>query len=469
MTPYERLVFPVIRPDDPDAADKGEWMVRTLGVGGFMLLTSDSVRASRLTRELLRRSPWPLLFSVDAEAGPAERQRDYPLLPSAAAMGAAGDLRLAFEAGRATARTALAAGAGWIYAPVVDVESEPENPIIGLRSFGDDPREVARLALAWIRGCQSAGALACAKHFPGHGDTSVDSHLALATVRAGKALLARRDLAPFRAACRAGVASVMVGHLAVPALDRSGLPATLSPKIIEGILRRQWRYDGLIVTDAIVMKALDRWGPEETAIRCLSAGNDILLFPADPAPTVEGIRRGLAEGRLSEARLAESLRRLDAAIAKVRIPKSPGRRLALGPLIDRISRRAATILRGRPRLARGERVAIHHASLDGKPPDLSPLREALGRRGILSTTDLSDRLSRPLVVLSGHVRAYQGAMGLPPKASRQARKLLARPGAVLVVLTVESAARKLSSARAVVCAYGSLPAQQKAAAELITA
>jgi beta-glucosidase-like glycosyl hydrolase len=246
------------------------------------------------------------------------------------------------------------------------------------------------------------------------------------------------------------------------------LPATISRRITHGILRKQWRYEGLIVTDAIVMKALDRWSDEVVAILALGAGNDVLLMPRDARRSAEGIRRGIAEGRLSTAALAASVARLNAAIRRVRLPRGTVgtlRRVVLGPLCRSIAQKAARTLRGKARLSASERTLLFPVSLDGRTADLAPLRFALEERGVPTTTNVRDRLARPVVAVTGQVRAYQGNFRLPVAAAREAKRLLARPDSILLLLTIPGEARRFPAARNVLCAYGQLSPCQQAAAE----
>jgi beta-N-acetylhexosaminidase len=231
--------------------------VRDQGVGGVVLMRSEVDTIPRLLNELQAEAPIPLLVAMDMERSLAFRaQRGSVDLPYAMAVGATGSEDAARFLGEVTAREGRALGIHWVFAPVVDVNNNPANPVINLRSFGESPQLVGRLGAAFVRGARSGGMLSSAKHFPGHGDTGVDSHLALPAITGDRQRLETVEWPPFRAAIAAGVDSVMVGHLAVPALDPSGRPATLSPELNARILRDEMGFEGLIVTDAMEMKGV---------------------------------------------------------------------------------------------------------------------------------------------------------------------------------------------------------------------
>ena len=215
-------------------------------------------------------------------------------------------------------------GVPWIFAPDADVNSNPENPIINTRSFGEDPARVSEFVAAFVRGVEENGGLATAKHFPGHGDTSTDSHLDLPTVTSDRAHLDRVELAPFRAAIAAGVSTIMTGHLAVPALEPDpDVPATMSPKITTDLLRGQMGFDGLVVTDALDMGGVTvRYPPGEVAVRSILAGADVLLVPPVLDAALQAVHEAVASGRIPMARLDEAVTRVLRAKAKLGLNKS---------------------------------------------------------------------------------------------------------------------------------------------------
>src|SRR5256714_3478105 len=297
--------------------------VRDNHVGGFIWFVSNVYETAALTERLQAESRVPLLISADLESGIGMRFADTTFWPSPMAVAATGDPSLAEAEGRGAATGAPAVGVNHILAPVVDVNIDPDNPVINTRSFGEDPQDVSRFAAAFIRGVQSEHVLACAKHFPGHGDTHVDSHRALPVLDVSRERLDRVELVPFRAAIAAGVASIMPGHLAVPALDptpapvRAGLsqnpygtsageitqngtlPATISNRMLEGLLRRELGFRGIVVTDAFDMGGLtEHFDAGEAAVRAIDARVGLSLMspcrdPADAVLLVAGKSRRL--------------------------------------------------------------------------------------------------------------------------------------------------------------------------------
>ena len=289
--------------------------VDSLHVGGIVVSIGSPLDIAAQLNHLQRTSRLPLLISSDLEGGSAYRFDGGTPFPTNMGVGATGREQDAYEMGRITALEARAVGVHWTFSPVADVNDNPANPIINTRSFGGDPQAVARLVAAAVRGTQSTGVMATVKHFPGHGDTDVDSHLALPVVRAGWDRLDRVELVPFAAAIKAGVAAVMSGHVAVPAVDSGAIrPATLSPLFLTSVLRDSLGFRGLVVTDALDMGALvATWGAGEAAVLALEAGADVLLKPTDPAETVRAVVAAVRSGRISRARLERSVVKVLAA------------------------------------------------------------------------------------------------------------------------------------------------------------
>ncbi len=286
------------------------------GVGGVILLGGS---VSDLAARIQQMQSWaqvPLLIAADIEQGVGQRFSGATWMPPPMALGAIAksDLpqacALAREMGAITAREAEAVGLNWLLAPIVDVNNNPENPAISLRAFGEMPEIVIPLIEAFIQGTQDYSVLTTAKHFPGHGDTSTDPHLDLPLIPHPRERLDRVELAPFRAAIAAGVSAVMTAHLQVPALDPD-YPATLSFLVLTQLLRQEMGFDGLIVTDALVMQAITRhYGALEAPIMALEAGADVVLMPVDPPGTIEAIYQAVQTGRLSQERLHAKLERI---------------------------------------------------------------------------------------------------------------------------------------------------------------
>jgi beta-glucosidase-like glycosyl hydrolase len=299
-----------------------------LGVGGFIVFggTVESVR--RLTADLFRRAGRPMLIASDLERGAGQQVAGLTEFPPPLALAALEDAAVVRWAGAVTAQEARAVGINWVFAPVGDLDVLPDNPIVQTRAFGDDPNRVASLVRTWIEGCQGAGALACAKHFPGHGRTTVDSHIALPIVSDDAATLRDRDLLPFAIAVESGVASMMTAHVAYPALDPAGLPATISGPIMSE-LRERLGFDGLVVTDALIMDgALVGRRESDAAVEAVQAGVDLLLYPNDSRRVRDALEQAIASGALPSARLAQALRRYEVAL---RVATSPTPPVTRGP------------------------------------------------------------------------------------------------------------------------------------------
>jgi beta-N-acetylhexosaminidase len=275
--------------------------------------------AASIFNRLQAISKLPLLNTADFEGGAGFRIMGATAFPRLMTFGAAGDDRLAQEAGRITGEEARAIGVHVNFAPVVDVNNNPRNPVINTRSFGGDPQLVGRLAAAYVRGLQSAGVLATLKHFPGHGDTDVDSHLGLPIVRHPRERLDKIELPPFKAGIAAGAAAIMTGHIEMPALDPTpATPTTLSPPIVEGFLRKELAFDGLVYTDSMGMAGVTAMhGPAEAAVRAVAAGNDVILHSPDDGAAFRGIVEAVKAGKIPEARIHASAERILRAKARL--------------------------------------------------------------------------------------------------------------------------------------------------------
>lgn len=314
--------------DSPEFDRLREWVERD-GIGGLILSIGTPHGYAAKLNALQRRAAVPLLAMTDMESGPGMRlagaytlphllpQGGGTVFPPVMALGAVGDDSLAFQVGMATAREARAVGVHMTLAPVLDVNSNPNNPIINVRSFGEDPHRAARLAAAYIRGAHAGGLLTAGKHFPGHGDTEVDSHLALPAIRGNRARLDSVELVPFRAAIAANVDGMLVGHLAlVDLLGPEAPPASLSPFAVDTLLRRQLGFGGLVITDALNMGAVvRRYGNAEAAVRAVEAGADLLLQPPEIGVAMDAVVDAVRSGRLTESRIDAAVRRILAAKA----------------------------------------------------------------------------------------------------------------------------------------------------------
>jgi beta-N-acetylhexosaminidase len=298
-------------------------LIRDTKVGGLILTNATTGRGvqkaepyalAAFLNRMQRIAQLPLMVGADFERGASMRVSGTTLFPPAMAFGATGDPSLTRFEGEVTAREARALGVHWVYYPVADVNNNPENPIINIRSFGENPQDVAAHVKAFIEGAHADKrnpVLTTAKHFPGHGDTAVDSHLSLPVLTAGRQRLESLELTPFRAAIDAGVDSIMTGHIAVPALAPPDLPATLSPAILTDLLRGELGFQGLVITDALGMGGIvNGFGAGEAAVRALEAGADALLMPADADAAIRAVVAAVEGRRLTRPRIQASVARL---------------------------------------------------------------------------------------------------------------------------------------------------------------
>ena len=329
--------------NDTDAYDALVQKVRQLRIGGIhvfggaepataLLLNTtpgpvilgQPLAAASLLNRLQSESVLPLLNTGDFEAGLGFRIGGATVFPRQMAVGAAGDDQLAFEAARITAVESRAIGVHVNFSPVADVNNNPQNPVINTRSFGEAADQVGRLTAAYVRGLHAGGMLATLKHFPGHGDTNVDSHLGLPIINHPRERLDQLELAPFRQGIAAGADAIMTGHIELPALDRAEFsPATLSEPIVTGLLRGDMKFGGVIYTDSMGMDAVaKRLSPGEAAVRAIQAGNDIVLHSPDDAAAVAAIKTAVQGGTIPMARIDASVRRVLNAKARLGLHKA---------------------------------------------------------------------------------------------------------------------------------------------------
>jgi beta-N-acetylhexosaminidase len=284
--------------------------VDTLEVGGIIISVGGPYDIAAKLNALQRRSKLPLLVSADLEWGAAMRVVGATAFPYIMAAGATGESQDAYTIGRVAALEGRAVGIHVNFAPDADVNNNPLNPIINIRSFGEDPRAVAKLVRGYVHGLQDNGMLATLKHFPGHGDTDADSHIGLPAINASYARLDSVELVPFRAGIDAGAQVVMSAHIAFPAFTGDA-PATLSPAMLTGVLRDSLKFKGLVVTDALQMGAIvTKYGAGEAAVRAFEAGSDLILMPADPDSAIASMMGALQSGRITPSRLDASVRRV---------------------------------------------------------------------------------------------------------------------------------------------------------------
>src|SRR5215471_7109083 len=514
---------------DSDAFRALQHQVVDNHVGGITLFRGQVYESVVLMNRMQQLAKEPLLIASDLEAGSGMRFDDTVNFPWNMAIAATGDPDYARRAGELTGREARAMGIQQIYAPVSDVNNNAANPVINVRSYGEDPHEVARYVSAFVAGAQHAGVIATAKHFPGHGDTATDSHRGLPEIDVTRDRLNSVELVPFRAAVDAGVGAVMTGHIGLPLIDptevsplpkdvklrptdttedgeivsaKGTMPTTLSP-VMNAILRNDFHFDGLIVTDAMSMSGLTLYfTQEEASVRALEAGADLLLKPADPDASLRGVREAVRKGRLTEQRIEQSTRKVlaakyDLGLGQQRvtpldaIDREVGGKSAT-ELADNIARDAITLVRNDAKLlplnlsaaSRVFNLAITNG--DDRAVVAQPFMNAMARGGVkMDTMVLDDRSSDTevakavqkgavadvvLVSMYGRVRTGQArSVALPDPGTKALNDLIAR-NARIVGISFGNPYILMSfpNLQTYLVAYGDMPSlQEQAAAGLL--
>ena len=350
--------------------------VQELHIGGIIALNrveDGSVRNAQpyemavFLNRMQKLAKIPLLAAADFERAASMRVAGFPKFPYNMAFGAAGDLAASRFEGAETAREARALGVTWAFAPDADVNNNPDNPIINIRSYGEDPQQVAAHVAAFIEGVHADPKnriLVTVKHFPGHGDTAVDSHMGLARVTANRERLEQVEFVPFRAAIAHGVDAIMTAHMAVPALEPNNIPATVSPAILTGVLRQELGFRGIVVTDAMDMQGLaTQFSSGEAAVRSLEAGADVLLMPPDPDAAIRAVLAAIKTGRLTRKRIDQSVSKV--LLEKVRLGLNRAKYVDLDAIADALDNPEAE--------QQAQSVADHAVTLVKDEKNLVPL------------------------------------------------------------------------------------------------
>lgn len=375
----------------------------TVPVDGPFLLKSEPYEAAMLLNQLQQDSKLPLLVAADFERGLTMRLNGPTVFPHAMAFGAAGKLEYSQAFGRITAQEARAIGIHWNFFPVADVNSNPANPVINTRSFGEDPQRVGDLVAAYIAGAHQGGMLATAKHFPGHGDTATDSHLGVARVDGEMSRLKSVELPPFQRAIDSGVDSIMVAHVSVPALEPDpNRVATVSKAVVTDLLKKQMHFKGIVTTDALDMAGLTRLYASDVgraAVEAFKAGNDLLLIPADLDASYQAMLKALTSGEVSSSRLDESVLKILRTKASLGLHRA--RLVNIGAIAEQV---------GKPEnMAVGQRVADDAVTLVRDNGRLLPLKPAgTAKSGLPYMTSEEIHNHLVVVVLSEDVRGDSG-------------------------------------------------------------
>lgn len=497
-------------------------------VGGIILFRGPVYESVILVNRMQQLAKYPLLISADLEAGAGMRFDDTINFPWNMAVAATGNPDYARRQGEVTAREARALGIHHIYAPVVDVNNNAANPVINVRSYGEDPKEVGRFGVAFTQGAQSAGTIATAKHFPGHGDTATDSHRGLPEINVGRDRLNKVELVPFQAVVNSGVGSVMVGHIALPQIDsttitplpknlkskpldtdeggeiiedRSTMPATLSPAM-GAILRNDLKFPGLIVTDALSMSGLTIYfTQEEAAVRALEAGADQLLKPANVDAAFNGVLQAVKSGRLTEQRIVESARKIlaakyDLGLVQQRVTPVDVIDRAVGStdtvkLATEIAEHAVTLVRDEDKLiplnlkpdARVLNLAITNGddrlwianpfvsrlSLNGRKVDTVVLDERSSEKEVQKAIEMAKSADLVIASLYGRVRSGQArSVGLPDAGAQALSTLIENKSRLLgISFGNPYLLQNFPGLRTYMVAYGDMPSLQQAVARAL--
>ena len=438
------------------------------GVGGFILFGGTRTAVASLTADIRTRANRELLLGSDLERGAGQQIRGLTELPTPAALGFLNDLDATARCGAITAIEARAVGLNWIFAPVCDLDIEPRNPIVQTRSFGADAARVGAHAAAWIRACQNEGVLACAKHYPGHGRTTTDSHEGVPVVETSAADLQQADAAPFASAVQAGVASMMPAFVAYPAWDSSGAAAVFSRPMLD-YLRATIGFSGLVVTDAFIMGGATAAAPErDAAVAAIAAGCDMLLYPTDWA----GVVRALKDVEASRAE--EALGRYEKALGS----REHGAGSNLDDAVlaehqrfaDGIADRAVHVLRGEvPSF--GTSVSVTIVDDDAGGPYSIPPRDVFARelmgRGV-SVPRYPEPGTRHVVLVYAEPRSWKGRGDLGARSVAQLERLVPGGVSLVVLFAHPRLVAQIPGDVPVVCAWHGQALMQRAAARRLT-
>lgn len=460
-------------------------LVREFQVGGFIIFGGDTESVRRAMEELQDLSPVPLLFGCDAERGLGQIVSGGSIFPFTMALGAASDEGLAYSEALFIAREMRECGFNLVFAPVLDVNSNSDNPIINIRSYGDDPELVSRMGGAFIRGCRDGGIFSCGKHFPGHGSAAGDSHSELPVLTLTREELFGRDLVPFEKAISEGADMLMTAHIALPKITGNDDPATISYEVVNGILRGELGYDGVVITDSFRMSGISDLGNEVSlSLKALQAGCDIILDPRDPYKLLSALNDKASAGELDEEVILKAARRIISL--KKSLPeglsesaaqsKEEGRKLS-----GLIAEKSVSMLRGGSIKSRRALLCtfdVTESGQDAAAVFAGRLRDAgvvLEAVNVTSSTDVG-KLYREagdgaalICVVFTTVGAWKKQFSLPDFMRAALKRLSsAYEKSVLVSFGSPYVVRGLNGFGAVICAFDSLPECQSAAADVLT-
>ncbi|HEX3158390.1 MAG TPA: glycoside hydrolase family 3 N-terminal domain-containing protein [Gemmatimonadaceae bacterium] len=493
--------------DSPSFQEVRRWITEDK-VGGILMSLGSPIEVAAKLNAMQALATVPLIVGSDVEPGLGRLEGGVftpglmqggsaTVLPTNMAIGATGDERLAYEAGRITGIESRAIGIHVAFAPTVDVNNNPANPVINTRSFGEDPEQVSRFSAAFVRGVQEEGVVATVKHFPGHGDTDVDSHNALPVVRSDRERLKHVELVPFRGAIDAGASAVMTAHIALPAIQGDSTPATLAPAIITGLLRDSLHFQGMTFTDALSMEGVgEGYSIEKSAVLAVLAGADVLTKPIDTRRAIDAVVQAVERGEIPPARIDASVRRIlewkvkTGAVARPIVPLDSLRAVVGAPahwaMADTIARRAVTLIRDRGPLLplrAGPRVTVVSYTAETDPVGgrtfaaevrrvipgarlvrVSPQTGRATLDSLAATLGANDRL-----VITTHVRTIEGEgrFAIAPQVASWVDATARRVPTVVVAHGNPYVIRQFPSVGAYLVTYGQGQALEQASARAV--
>jgi len=476
-----------------------EKLLKARQIGGVIFMQGTPEAQAKLTNQWQAISPVKLLIGMDAEWGLGMRLTGVKNFPRQMMIGATHDTALMYEMGSAIAAQCKRLGVHIDFAPVVDVNNNPDNPVINFRSFGDDKEWVVKLGIAYMKGLQDNGIMACAKHFPGHGDVSVDSHLDMPVIKKTKTQLNELELYPFQQLIAAGIKSVMVAHLSLPALDTTpNTPSTLSKNIITGLLKNEMKFGGLVFTDALNMKGLTKYYPDgETDLRAFLAGNDVLLFSQDVPLAISKIQAAIKAGAVTEDDLQARVRKILAAKYDAGLNNfmpveekdvTQDLNAKTNAIIEKISRAAITLVRDQNKILdklKAKNVKVAYINVNGANAD-NQLSKQLQKKfprlisqtfpansNADNTTQVLSKTNATDVIIVGlhNLSLYPGktgSYGLDAAQIALLQKLSTNSKVIFAVMGNAYSFRNICNAKSVIVGYEDDLYTQEAAFEVMT-
>jgi beta-glucosidase-like glycosyl hydrolase/CubicO group peptidase (beta-lactamase class C family) len=457
-----------------------EKLIKTYKIGGLIFFQGNPAQQARLSNRYQAAADLPLWIGMDAEWGLGMRLDSTVSYPRQMLLAAQAEDSLIYQMGAQIAEQCKMLGVHINFAPVTDVNSDPKNPVIGSRAFSDRHAEVSRRALLYMKGMQDNGILANAKHFPGHGDTDVDSHNDLPIIAKSKKKIEAEDLPPFKVLFGGGVASVMVGHIQVKAYEKKkNTPATISKAIVTDLLQKEMGYQGLIFTDALNMKGISNFYPSgEIELRALQAGNDVLLFPTDVPQAIESIKEALAKGTFSEETLAKSVKKILRAKYQLGLQKKPVINLAklterlnhgkYWALSERLFKNAITLLENKDQLLPFKDVEAPYTCLQIGEENIDVFKESLGlyaevahhsllpkdyKNKALYAQLLKDLENKTVLVALTGLSPKQKNFGLDKETFKFIEKLQKESSVIVLVFASPYTLKDLKKVRNLLCTY----------------